>query len=397
MQHKLTTLPNSRRLTRSDYIFSGIKAFHELNEAFPSLLDKNGNRKSFEQFLNDVRKIDATYNEHYLRAEYNFVQQSANMAAKWEDFQKDGDRYLLQYRTAGDDRVRPAHAALEGVTLPPSDTFWSEYYPPNGWGCRCSVVQVLRSRHEETDHEAAMSLGEEALQEDKKGVFRFNSGKEGKTVPDYNPYTIKRCRDCDVAKGDMKLAFVPENELCEACRLIRKCLERRGCKVDEVYGDRLLISKHADATELSPNLRAARSLVASFPEMRMQIRENVVEFKVKNPEYLIGELIADRKGIESYKGVSSGFNKAIKQGCQAVVLDLDMHPEKFAFLPSKKLASAIKNRYIDFNNGTIQECYVVYNGKAVKITSDFFSSDGATTRRLIEQELEKIKGGRSHP
>lgn len=58
----------------------------ELNEAFPSLLDENGERKPFERFLNDVRKIDETYNSNYLRAEYNFVQASAEMAAKWERF-----------------------------------------------------------------------------------------------------------------------------------------------------------------------------------------------------------------------------------------------------------------------------------------------------------------------
>lgn len=34
-----------RRLQRSDYVFSGMKTFHELNEAFPSLLDENGERK----------------------------------------------------------------------------------------------------------------------------------------------------------------------------------------------------------------------------------------------------------------------------------------------------------------------------------------------------------------
>ena len=55
-------------LKRSNHIFSGIKTFHELNEAFPSLTDENGNRKPFEQFLNDVRKIDSTYNRNYLRA-----------------------------------------------------------------------------------------------------------------------------------------------------------------------------------------------------------------------------------------------------------------------------------------------------------------------------------------
>lgn len=214
-----------QRLTRSNYIFSGLKTFHELNEAFPSLLDENGNKKTFEHFLNDVRKIDETYNANYLRAEYNFVQASAEMAAKWEGFMEDGDHYYLQYRTQHDDKVRPEHASLDRVTLPPSDSFWESYYPPNGWNCRCTVVQVLKRKYEPTPHDEAMSLGEDALQTDKKGIFRFNSGKEQKTVPDYNPYTIKRCRDCDIAKGKLDLDRKPvaDNELCAACRLVHKC------------------------------------------------------------------------------------------------------------------------------------------------------------------------------
>lgn len=212
------------RLTRSNYIFSGIKTFHELNEAFPSLLDENGDRKPFERFLNDVRKIDETYNAGYLHAEYNFVQASAEMAAKWEQYSEDGDRYLLQYRTAHDDKVRPEHAALDRITLPMSDPFWESYYPPLSWNCRCSVVQVRRGKYEETPHNEAMSRGEEAFANNEKlNMFRFNSGIQGKTMPDYNPYTIKRCNDCDVAKGGgIKLNFVPENELCAACRLIHQ-------------------------------------------------------------------------------------------------------------------------------------------------------------------------------
>lgn len=219
-----------RRLTRSDYIFSGLKTFHELNEAFPSLLDENGNRKSFEQFYNDVQKIDKTYNQSYLHTEYNFVHASAEMAAKWEQYAEDGDRYNLQYRTAGDDKVRPEHAALNGVTLPMSDPFWETYYPPNGWNCRCTVVQVRKTKYPQTPRDEAMARGEEALQSDTKGIFRFNPGKQQKAVPDYNPYTIKRCRDCDIAKGKVNLSFVPENELCEACRLIRQAQKARTSK-----------------------------------------------------------------------------------------------------------------------------------------------------------------------
>lgn len=212
-----------RRLTRSNYIFSGMKTFHELNEAFPSIVDENGERKSFERFLNDVRRIDKTYNSNYLRAEYNFVVSSATMAAKWEEFMEDGDRYNLQYRTAKDDKVRPEHAALDGVTLPPSDSFWAEYYPPNGWNCRCTVVQVRKSKYPQTSHDDAMDLGEEALQRDTKGIFHFNPGQEQKTFPDYNPYTIRRCNDCEVAKGKIKMDFLPSNLMCDGCRFINDC------------------------------------------------------------------------------------------------------------------------------------------------------------------------------
>ena len=211
------------RLKHSNYIFSGLKTFHELNEAFPSLTDENGDRKTFERFLKDVQTVNETYNRNYLRAEYNFAHSSASMAARWEMFQKDGDRYLLQYRTAGDDKVRPAHAALNGTTLPITDSFWDSYFPPNGWNCRCTAVQVRRGKYTETPHDEAMQRGQDATGEDKKGIFNFNSGKKQKTFPDYNPYTIKRCNDCSTAQGKADLAYVPDNELCAACRIVRAC------------------------------------------------------------------------------------------------------------------------------------------------------------------------------
>lgn len=111
-----------------------------MKEAANLLLDGNGDLKPFEHFSNDVQKINDTYNKHYLKTEYNFAIQSAEMAAKWEEQQDDGDgRYLLQYRTAGDKKVRPAHQEMNGITLPASDPFWDKYYPPNGFNCRCTV------------------------------------------------------------------------------------------------------------------------------------------------------------------------------------------------------------------------------------------------------------------
>lgn len=248
------------RLTRSNYIFSGIKTFHELNEAFPSMLDENGNKKPFERFLNDVQKINDTYNANYLHAEYNFVQASATMAAKWEQFSEDGDRYYLQYRTAKDDKVRPEHAALDGVTLPMSDSFWETYYPPNGWNCRCTVVQVRKQKYPATEHGEAMSRGEEAMNGERYNIFRFNSGKQGKTMPDYNPYTIKRCNDCDVAKGgNTKLGFVPDYQLCQGCIMIRKCNEDRNR------------DNSAKATKKSPEVKKLQGTTISNPDFNHEV------------------------------------------------------------------------------------------------------------------------------
>ena len=140
-----------QRLKESDYVFSGIKTFHELNEAFPSLLDEDGGLKPFERFLNDVQTINNTYNGAYLKTEWNFARSSALMAAKWKDFEKDGEDYNLQYRTVGDERVRKGHRPLDGITLPLSSRFWDWYLPPNGFGCRCTTEQVRKGKYPESD------------------------------------------------------------------------------------------------------------------------------------------------------------------------------------------------------------------------------------------------------
>ena len=368
-----------QRLTRSNYIFSGIKTFHELNEAFPSLLDENGNRKPFERFLNDVQKINDTYNANYLRAEYNFVQSSAQMAAKWEQFAEDGDRYNLQYRTAGDSKVRPAHAALNGVTLPPSDPFWQTYYPPNGWGCRCNVVQVRKAKYPATPHDEAMKRGEEALQDDTKGIFHFNPGIQQKTMPDYNPYTIRRCNDCDIAKGKIKLArFVPENELCEACRLIRSCWARTDENAPETFSEcetangKLRVSSKHGKNEKKENVRVGRYLAEKHG------------YEIDLIANLQNETSADSfnktLGIEQEYKVNTtptknSIDTLIRKGAKQandVVLFVD------SGISLDKLSSALHDRVRRTNINTVM---VVIDGKDKTYTSDEITANGFKIRQ----------------
>lgn len=176
------------------YVFSGCKTFDELRALSDLLKDEKVEIKPFSKFFKDVRQVHDKYNKNYLESEYLFATQSAQMASKWADFEKDGDRYNLQYRTANDSRVRYEHAVLHDITLPPSDPFWAKYFPPNGWRCRCNVVQVRVNRYPASDSATANDLGEKATYTVGKGgvntsaMFRFNPGKQNIIFPETHPY-----------------------------------------------------------------------------------------------------------------------------------------------------------------------------------------------------------------
>jgi SPP1 gp7 family putative phage head morphogenesis protein len=51
-------------------------------------------------------------------------------------------RPYVQYRTTGDDFVRPSHALLDGKIFRADDPTWHAIAPPNGFNCRCSFVSL---------------------------------------------------------------------------------------------------------------------------------------------------------------------------------------------------------------------------------------------------------------
>ena len=178
-------------LEQDIFIFSGFKTYHQLKEASELLRDSQGRVKSFNQFYQDVSAIRNKYNRNWLHAEYNFAISSAQMASHWAEYQQDEEMANLQYRTALDDKVRPEHAALEGVTLPMSDPFWDTAFPPNGWNCRCHVIPVLKEDFPLSNSQRAQDAYDDMTQ-GKASIFRYNPGKEGVIFPPHHPYYGKR-------------------------------------------------------------------------------------------------------------------------------------------------------------------------------------------------------------
>jgi SPP1 gp7 family putative phage head morphogenesis protein len=48
----------------------------------------------------------------------------------------------LRYSAVLDKRTRPLHRAWNNTVLPVDDPWWDTHYPPNGWNCRCTVVEM---------------------------------------------------------------------------------------------------------------------------------------------------------------------------------------------------------------------------------------------------------------
>jgi SPP1 gp7 family putative phage head morphogenesis protein len=175
------------------FYFSSIKTHAQLFEASRLLLTEDKKIKSFQQFSHDITKLKKDYNETYLESEYDFAVGSVQMADRWDNF-NDNDRYYLQYRTAGDDKVRKSHQPLHNTTLPKDDPFWDVFFPPNGWRCRCTTVEVLKATSKKSDSKKAYKKGETATTQigkngkNKLQIFQFNAGKQKVVFPPKHPY-----------------------------------------------------------------------------------------------------------------------------------------------------------------------------------------------------------------
>ena len=70
---------------------------------------------------------------------------AARAAGRWERAQatKDVLPYFLYVETTAED-PRQEHLEWVGTVLPIDHPWWDTHFPPNGWGCQCSVRQVGR-------------------------------------------------------------------------------------------------------------------------------------------------------------------------------------------------------------------------------------------------------------
>lgn len=132
-----------KSLLSNTWQFAGFKINSLSNHVGSLLVDDTGAARSFDSFKKEAAKVGVIYNQNWLRTEYQHAVAASQSAAKWVNIQATKDTLpLLQYDTAGDNKVRANHAALDGIIRPINDSFWSNYMPPWEWACRCTVRQL---------------------------------------------------------------------------------------------------------------------------------------------------------------------------------------------------------------------------------------------------------------
>ena len=326
-------------LERDVFVFSGLKTHTQLTEARSKLKDEQGNIRPYYQFEQEILGLNNTYNRNYLEAEYQFAVQSAQSAANWANLQEDTSRYWLEYRTAGDERVRQSHAALAGICLPKDDAFWTEYYPPNGWRCRCTAVEVLARENTKSNPETAKKAGEEATTQigksgkNKLEMFRFNPGQEKKVFPPNNTYTkvvgatVVVTALAEITKKSEQVRTTFEEVLSQPRQeqFITIYETDNGGKVLE---HRLVQRERQDYQSI---LTAAKrfaeegKIAEILPEINQRelnrYRETVFpDYALnKNPDLRIDEVYYDIKEIESLKTITRNANRAASQGSIAIL------------------------------------------------------------------------------
>jgi phage-Barnase-EndoU-ColicinE5/D-RelE like nuclease2/Phage Mu protein F like protein len=111
---------------------------------------KKGVLPGLEAAVKNGTAPESILTERRLRTIYNTNLRMARAAGQWKRIEalKEHAPFLM-YVAVKDDHTRALHriwGGLDGGTrpiiLPVDHPAWSIFYPPNGWGCRCNILQL---------------------------------------------------------------------------------------------------------------------------------------------------------------------------------------------------------------------------------------------------------------
>lgn len=327
--------------------FSGAENFQMLKSMSLALRDENGMLRSEKDFKKEAGKIAGTYLGRNFKTEYQTAVASSQMAGKWVEFEKNKTAApWLRYDTVGDSRVRPEHKKLDGVIKKVEDPFWNFYYPPNGWGCRCDVTQLV--------HGAETPSDRIQLPNDIPQMFQTNMAKDGIVFPNGHPY----------------YTGLPDNIKAKAAALrTPQYSQAYPAKGKTKKGGKVDVSSMSHQEDLKYNLEKSQQLADSGEHVK--VRPHIDAQFVKNPELELynGTQLGDFKQPAPKSNYKNSYEHQIKktaaQKSQIPILVFDKTNYKKA-----ELIRALNNDLMWKSATVVTEVWLMFDSNLIKITRE---------------------------
>lgn len=114
-----------------------------IKQAAPMLKSKGWWGKETIKDEAGEEKVIQKGSPYRLKTIYRTNVQTSYMAGRYKQQIDSVDiQPFWEYVAILDNRTRPEHRELNGKVFKYDDPFWDNFYPPNGWGCRCRVKAV---------------------------------------------------------------------------------------------------------------------------------------------------------------------------------------------------------------------------------------------------------------
>ena len=126
--------------------FSASKTEARLVAMTDLLIDKENKKlREFKEFEALCLKETKDFDKRFLRVEYDLAVSVGQNSAAYVRFmaEKDSVTSFVKYQTVGDAQVRASHQVLDGKIFNLSDKEAMDLFPPNGYGCRCEMLQHI--------------------------------------------------------------------------------------------------------------------------------------------------------------------------------------------------------------------------------------------------------------
>lgn len=135
----------SKEVKERAFYVAGLAKLDQVNLIHNKLLEALENGTTIEKFKSEIAEVikKQGWDKHRIETIFQTNMQTAYQAGRWKGIQRTKDLLpYLEYSSVLDNRTRPQHSVLHGIVFPADHPFWDSHYPPNGFNCRCTALQL---------------------------------------------------------------------------------------------------------------------------------------------------------------------------------------------------------------------------------------------------------------